>query len=54
MLVINGNTSPPYKGNAYLHRLFGAEIRPVATQKERGPTMAEVAAEVEAGGATPS
>lgn len=50
VLVINGDTSPPYKGNAYLHRLFGAEIRSVATQEEREPTMAEVAAEIEAGG----
>ena len=50
VLVVNGDTSPPYKGNAYLYRLFGAEIRPVASQKEREPTMAEVAAEVEAGG----
>ncbi len=50
VLVVNGDTPPPYKGNAYLHRLFGAEIRPVATQKDRDPTMAEVAAEVEAGG----
>ena len=29
---------------------LGAEIRPVASQKEREPTMAEVAAEIEAGG----
>lgn len=50
VLVVNGDTPPPYKGNAYLHRLFGAEIRPVASQKERDPTMAEVAAEVEADG----
>ncbi|MCH7932674.1 MAG: pyridoxal-phosphate dependent enzyme [Gemmatimonadetes bacterium] len=50
VLVVNGDTPPPHKGNAYLHRLFGAEIRPVATQKDRDPTMAEVAAEVEADG----
>ncbi len=50
VLVVNGDTPPPHTGNAYLHRLFGAEIRPVATQKDRDPTMAEVAAEVEAGG----
>ncbi len=50
VLVINGDTSPPYKGNAYLHRLFGAEIRPVTSQKDREPTMARIAAEVEAGG----
>ena len=50
VLVLNGDTSRPYRGNAYLHRLFGAEIRPVTSQEEREPTMAEVAAEVEAGG----
>lgn len=50
ILVVNGNTSPPYRGNAYLQRLFGAEIRPVASQEEREPTMAEVAAEIEADG----
>ncbi len=50
VLVVNGDTSPPYKGNAYLQRLFGAEIRPVASEREREPTMAEVAAEVESGG----
>ena len=50
VLVINGDTSPPHRGNAYLYRLFGAEIRPVTSQKEREPTMAEVAAEIEGGG----
>ncbi len=50
VLVVSGDTSPPYKGNAFLHRLFGAEIRPVISQKERDPTMAEVAAEIEADG----
>ena len=50
VLVINGDPSPPHKGNAYLQRLFGAEIRPVASQEEREPTMASVAAEIEAGG----
>ena len=48
--MVNGDTSPPHKGNAYLHRLFGAEIRPVASEKEREPTMTEVAAEIEGGG----
>ena len=50
VLVVNGDTSPPYKGNAYLHRLFGAKIRQVASQEEREPTMSEIAAEIEAGG----
>ena len=40
VLVVNGDTSPPHRGNAYLYRLFGAEIRPVASRKEREPTMA--------------
>ena len=50
VLVINGDTSPPYKGNAYLYRLFGAEIRPVSSQVDREPTMAQIAAEAQAGG----
>jgi len=50
VLMVNGDTSPPHKGNAYLQRLFGAEIRPVASLAERQPTMDAVAAEVEAGG----
>jgi len=50
VLVLSGDTSPPYRGNAYLDRLFGADIRPVASQDEHEPTMAEVAAEIEAGG----
>ena len=50
VLVLSGDTSPPYKGNAYLDRLFGAEIRPVTSQDEREPAMAAVAAEIEAGG----
>lgn len=50
ILVLNGDTSPPHRGNAYLHRLFGAEIRPAPTQLEREPTMAKAAAEVESSG----
>ena len=50
VLVLSGDTTPPHKGNAYLYRLFGAAIRPVASPEEREPTMAEVAAEIEAGG----
>jgi 1-aminocyclopropane-1-carboxylate deaminase/D-cysteine desulfhydrase-like pyridoxal-dependent ACC family enzyme len=50
VLVISGDTSPPHKGNAYLHRLFGAEIKPVDSPKEREPTMAQVSAEIKAGG----
>jgi len=50
VLVVNGESSPPYTGNAYLHRLFGAEIRTVQTRNQRQPTMEEVAAEVETEG----
>jgi 1-aminocyclopropane-1-carboxylate deaminase/D-cysteine desulfhydrase-like pyridoxal-dependent ACC family enzyme len=50
ILVISGDSSPPFKGNAYLHRLFGSEIRSVSSQAEREPTMAEVATEVAADG----
>lgn len=50
VLVVNGESSPPHTGNAYLHRLFGAEIRTVQTRNQRQPTMEEVAAEVEAEG----
>ncbi len=50
VLVVNGDTEPPYTGNAYLHRLFGAEIRPVALAEERDSAMADVAAEIESEG----
>jgi 1-aminocyclopropane-1-carboxylate deaminase/D-cysteine desulfhydrase-like pyridoxal-dependent ACC family enzyme len=50
ILVINGDTSPPHGGNAYLHRLFGAEIRPVASQQDREPAMAQAAAEIKTAG----
>ena len=53
ILVLNGETSPPYTGNAYLHRLFGAEIRTVLTQEGRAPTMAAAAAAVESSGGRP-
>ena len=50
ILVVSGDAAPPFKGNAYLHRLFGAEIKPVASPKERDPTMAEMAAKIEGEG----
>ena len=50
VLVVCGDTSPPYKGNAYHQRLFGAEIRPVASRTERKPAMADVAARIDADG----
>ena len=45
VLVLNGEAPEPHRGNALLHRLFGAEIRTVARREDRAPTMAEVAAE---------
>ena len=50
ILVVNGDIPDPPTGNAYLHKLFGAEIHPVNTREERDPAMAAVAAEVEARG----
>ncbi len=50
ILVVNGDIPDPPTGNAYLHRLLGAEIHPVGTREERDPAMAEVAARVEAEG----
>ena len=50
ILVVNGAAPDPPTGNAYLHRLFGAEIHPVHTREERESGMAEVAADVEAAG----
>ena len=50
ILVVNGEIPDPPTGNAYLHKLLGAEIRSVDTREERDPAMAKVAAEVEATG----
>jgi 1-aminocyclopropane-1-carboxylate deaminase/D-cysteine desulfhydrase-like pyridoxal-dependent ACC family enzyme len=50
ILVVNGDIPDPPSGNAYLHKLFGAEIHPVNTREERDSAMAAVAAEVEASG----
>ena len=50
VLVVNGNPPDPPTGNAYLHSLFGAEVRSVPSQEDREPAMVEAAAEVEAKG----
>ncbi len=50
ILIVNGDIPHPPTGNAYLHKLLGAEIHPVDTREDRDPAMAEVAAQVEAGG----
>jgi 1-aminocyclopropane-1-carboxylate deaminase/D-cysteine desulfhydrase-like pyridoxal-dependent ACC family enzyme len=43
VLVINGRTEGEPKGNAFLQRLFGAEIVTVAGRVERAPAMEEEA-----------
>ncbi len=50
VIVVNGEPATPHTGNAYLHRLFGAEIRTVQGREERDPTMEEAAAEIDAEG----
>lgn len=51
VLVINGAVEGEPRGNALLHRLFGAEIRTVADRSERAPEMERVAREIaDAGG----
>lgn len=46
VLVINGEPPDPPRGNALLHRLFGAEIRTVSSRDERDAAMAAVARDV--------
>lgn len=50
ILVVNGEPERPPRGNALLHRLFGAEIRTVAGREERGPALAAAAQEIAAAG----
>jgi 1-aminocyclopropane-1-carboxylate deaminase/D-cysteine desulfhydrase-like pyridoxal-dependent ACC family enzyme len=45
ILVIGGEAGHPPRGNALLHRLFGAEIRTVARREDRAGAMEEVARE---------
>ncbi len=53
VLILNGPADAPVTGNARLDRLFGAEIRGVATREARAPAMDEVAAELRAKGRRP-
>ena len=50
ILVVNGDEPPRPTGNALLHRLFGAEIRTVASREARAGAMADAAREVEGAG----
>lgn len=52
ILVLSGEPGDPPRGNAFLHRLLGAEVRPVAASAVRKPGMEAAAREVrDAGGA---
>ena len=53
ILVINGEEPSEPRGNALLHRLFGAEIRTVANREDRAPAMEAAAAEVRSRGGRP-
>ena len=50
VLVVNGPEPAQPRGNALLHRLFGASVRVVASREARTPALADVAAEVAAAG----
>jgi len=53
ILVVNGEEGTDPRGNALLHRLFGADIRTVAGREDRTPAMEAAAAEVEGLGGVP-
>jgi 1-aminocyclopropane-1-carboxylate deaminase/D-cysteine desulfhydrase-like pyridoxal-dependent ACC family enzyme len=53
VLVLNGAPPPIPTANVLLDRLFGAEIRHVATREARAPQMETVAAELRAAGHRP-
>ncbi|HSG07613.1 MAG TPA: pyridoxal-phosphate dependent enzyme [Longimicrobiales bacterium] len=53
ILVVNGEAPGDPRGNALLHRLFGAEIRTVASREERAPAMEAAAAEISRSGGRP-
>ena len=53
VLVVNGAPQAQPTGNARLDRLFGAEIRHVATRDERAPMMEQAAADLRAAGHRP-
>lgn len=51
VLVVNGGFEGEPRGNARIHRLFGADIRTVAGREERAPAMERAAREIaDAGG----
>jgi len=50
VLVLNGAEPEIPRGNAFLHRLFGAEIHTVEDRSARAPAMAAAAAAIEAAG----
>jgi 1-aminocyclopropane-1-carboxylate deaminase/D-cysteine desulfhydrase-like pyridoxal-dependent ACC family enzyme len=53
ILVANGDAPQRPTANALLARLFGAEIRYVASREARGPAMDQAAGEVRQSGGTP-
>ena len=53
VLVLNGVAADPPTGNTRLDRLFGAEIRAVASRDQRASTMEAVAAELRGQGRHP-
>jgi D-cysteine desulfhydrase len=53
ILVVNGEEPADPRGNALLHRLFGAEIRTVSGREDRAPAMEAAAAEIEGLGGRP-
>ncbi len=53
ILVVNGEPPDPPTGNSLLMRLFGAEIRAVATRGDRAPAMEEIARELRSRGGRP-
>jgi 1-aminocyclopropane-1-carboxylate deaminase/D-cysteine desulfhydrase-like pyridoxal-dependent ACC family enzyme len=46
VLVVNGQDDPDPRGNARLHRLFGADIRVVSSREDRAPAMDAAAADI--------
>jgi len=52
-LVLNGEEVTDPRGNALLHRLFGADIRMVARREDRAPAMDAAGAEILAAGGLP-
>ena len=53
ILVLSGGTPAAWTGNLALDRLFGAEVRFVATGAERTPALEALAAELRAAGRRP-